>query len=60
VRGKTSKLKLLTLVSIGGLEKDGATNDKEVKRGLNASSRSVKGASSTRLDFKGRKDPQPS
>ena len=45
----------LTLVSISVLEKDRGTNGNEVKRGLNASSRSVKGASSISLDSRGEK-----
>jgi len=55
-RVEASKVELLTLVAMGELEKDGATCDKEVKGGLNTSSRPVKGASSTTLDSRGRKD----
>ena len=40
------------------LEKDGAISGKEVKGGSNASSRPVKGASSTTLDFKRKEDSQ--
>jgi len=38
------------VVSIGVLEKDGATNGKEIKGGLNASSRLVEDASSIKSD----------
>ena len=44
----------LMLVATGVLEKDGAPSGKEVKGGSNTSFRSVKGASSTTLDSRGR------
>ena len=55
-REETSMVKALTLVPIGVLEMNGATNGKEVKGESNTSSRSVKGASSTKLNVRGRKD----
>ena len=48
------------LVSISVLEEDGATIGKEVKGGLNTSVRSVKNASSTKLNSKRKKDSQSS
>jgi len=45
---------------MGMLEKDETTNGKEVKEGLNTSSKSVKAISSTTLDSKGREDSQSS
>ena len=53
-RGEISKVEALTVVSIGVLEKDGATHEKEVNEGSDTSSKSVKGASSTILDSRGR------
>jgi len=43
---------------MGVLEKDVATNGNEAKGGLNASSRLVKGASSTILDSREKEDSQ--
>jgi len=57
-RKEASKVKSLTLVSMGLLEKDGATNGNEIAGGSNTSSRSVKGASSITLDYKGTEDSQ--
>ena len=54
--GEASKSKALMIVSVGVLEKDGATNGKEVKGGSNASSRSVKSVSSTTLDSREKED----
>jgi len=51
------KVKSLSLVAIGVLEKDGATYGKEVKGWSNTSSRSGKGASLTTLDSRGRDNP---
>jgi len=59
-RGEASKDKSLTLVSIGVLEKDGATNGNEVKGRSNTSSRSVNGASSTIVDFRRKENSQSS
>ena len=44
-----SKVKSLTIVSIGVLEKDRASNGKEVMRGSNASSRLMEDSSSRKL-----------
>jgi len=57
---ETNKVKSLMLVSISVLEEDGATIGKEVKGGLNTSVRSVKNASSTKLNSKRKKDSQSS
>jgi len=53
---ETNKVKSLTPVSIGVLEENEATNEKEVKGGSNTSFGSIKGASSIELDFRRRKD----
>jgi len=53
---EASKVESLMLVAMGVLEKDGAISGKYVKVGSNTSSRSVKGASSTTIDYRGRKD----
>jgi len=53
---EASKVQLLTRVAMGVLEKDGVTSGKEVKGGSNTSWRSVKGASLTTLDSRGRED----
>ena len=55
-----SKVKPLTPAYVGVLEKDGVTNDNEAKGGSNTSFRSVKGASSTTLDFREKEDSQSS
>ena len=57
-REETSMVKALTLVPIGVLEMNGATNGKEVKRGSNAASKPVEDASSTKFNFRGREDSQ--
>jgi len=59
-RGKASKVKSLTLVATGVLEKDGATSGKKVKGGSNTSSRSIEDASSITLDSRGKKNSQSS
>ena len=51
-----SKDKLLTLVTMGVLRKDGATVGNEAKGGSNISSRSVKDASLAKFNYKGQED----
>jgi len=51
MEGEASKAKSLTLVSMGVLEKDRATNGNEVEGESNTPSRYIKGTSSTTSDF---------
>jgi len=56
LKGGERQVNSLTPVAVGVLENDGAKKGKEVEGGSNVSSRSVKGASSTTLDSRGRED----